>query len=53
MFQDNLDEFDSSREVVVNLIEEYKAAERADYITWGMQAPDSSIGSTAQETKAF
>jgi len=34
MFQDSLDEFDSSREVVQGLIDEYKAAERPDYITW-------------------
>ncbi len=37
MFSDNLDEFDSSREVVQGLIEEYRAAERADYVTWGVR----------------
>ena len=34
MFSDNLDEFDNSREVVQQLIDEYHAATRADYITW-------------------
>jgi hypothetical protein len=28
--------FLTSREVVTDLIEEYKAAEKADYVTWGM-----------------
>lgn len=36
IFEDSLEEFDSSREVVTDLIEEYKAAERADYVSWGM-----------------
>jgi tubulin gamma len=44
MFQDSLDEFDSSREVVQGLIDEYKAAERPDYISWGHQG---GIGSSA------
>jgi tubulin gamma len=35
IFADNLDEFDDSDEVVRNLIEEYAAAEKADYINWG------------------
>jgi tubulin gamma len=35
MFEDSLEEFDSSREVVTDLIEEYRAAERPDYVTWG------------------
>ncbi|KAJ1407851.1 hypothetical protein B484DRAFT_202038 [Ochromonadaceae sp. CCMP2298] len=35
MFEDGLEEFDSAREVVTDLIEEYKAAERPDYVTWG------------------
>lgn len=37
MFQDNLDELDSSREVVQQLVEEYMAATKPDYLTWGMQ----------------
>ena len=35
MFADGLDEFDHSREVVGDLIEEYRAAERPDYVNWG------------------
>ena len=34
MFADGLEEFDSAREVVTDLIEEYKAAERPDYVTF-------------------
>jgi tubulin gamma len=32
MFEHSLDEFDSSREVVADLIKEYEAAESADYV---------------------
>lgn len=32
MFQDNFDEFDDSKEVVENLISEYKATENANYL---------------------
>jgi len=35
MFSSNLDEFDSSREVVASLAEEYKASESLDYVNWG------------------
>ncbi len=34
MFRDNLDELDDSREVVQQLIDEYHAATKSDYITW-------------------
>jgi tubulin gamma len=34
MFESDLDEFDSAREVVTELIEEYRAAERPDYVNW-------------------
>jgi len=37
MFADNLDEMDSSREVVQSLVDEYTAATMPDYLTWGMQ----------------
>jgi len=37
IFQDNFDEFDNSLEVVNRLIEEYKAAEREDYVNWGLE----------------
>lgn len=36
-FEDNFDEFDSSSEVVTQLIEEYKAAGKDDYMSWGME----------------
>ena len=35
IFQDGLEEFDSAREVVSELIDEYQAAERPDYVSWG------------------
>ena len=35
LFQDGLGEFDDADEVVKGLIDEYSAAERADYIEWG------------------
>ena len=35
MFSDNLDEFDNARETVQQLVEEYKACEKPDYITYG------------------
>lgn len=38
LFSDNLDEFDNAKEVVVQLSEEYKAAEKEDYIKWGLLA---------------
>lgn len=37
MFKDNLDELDSSREVVQDLVDEYIAATRADYCSWGQK----------------
>ena len=36
LVQDNLDEMDESREVVQQLVDEYGAAGRADYLSWGM-----------------
>ena len=33
MFEHGLEEFDSSREVVVDMIKEYEAAEGADYVS--------------------
>jgi len=35
MFKDNLDEFNDSREVVQQLMDEYRAATRKDYINFG------------------
>jgi len=37
IFKDNLDEFDDSKQIVESLIEEYKAAEKPDYIDWGFE----------------
>lgn len=33
----NLSEFDESREIIENLVDEYKACESPDYIKWGME----------------
>lgn len=38
-FDGTLDEFDSSKEVVVDLIAEYKAAEREDYMSFASRDP--------------
>ncbi|XP_040187779.1 tubulin gamma-1 chain-like [Rana temporaria] len=35
MFKDNFDELDNSREIVQQLVDEYHAATRPDYISWG------------------
>jgi tubulin gamma len=45
MFDGRLDEFDESRQVVVDLIDEYKAAEKNDYMSFASQAPESSAAS--------
>lgn len=37
MFADSLDEFDDAREVIQSVIDEYAAAEREDYVTYGMR----------------
>jgi tubulin gamma len=37
VFQDSLDEFDQSREVVQSLVEEYRACEQPDYVNFGME----------------
>jgi tubulin gamma len=38
MFSDSLDEFDHSRETVQNLVDEYRACERHDYVNFGCEA---------------
>mmetsp|Transcript_19722 Transcript_19722/g.28144 ORF Transcript_19722/g.28144 Transcript_19722/m.28144 type:complete len:465 (-) Transcript_19722:342-1736(-) len=48
MFADGLEEFDSSREVVTDLIEEYKAAEQPDYVTWGGSVTTTQAGYSEQ-----
>ena len=37
MFAESLDEFEDSREVVLSLIDEYKACQKPDYINYGSQ----------------
>ena len=38
LVQDNdLSEFDESREIIESLVDEYKACESPDYIKWGME----------------
>jgi tubulin gamma len=37
IFKDNLDEFDASREVLQELVDEYAAATTPEYISWGSQ----------------
>ena len=41
LFKDNLDELDSSREIVQELIDEYQAATKLDYLHW---ADDETAG---------
>jgi len=47
MFEDNLREFDNSKETIQNLIEEYQAIAKPNYINWG-KAPPSSAPSFTQ-----
>jgi len=49
VFKDSLDELDNSREVVQQLIDEYHAATRQDYITWGTtsQIPQEAASASA------
>jgi hypothetical protein len=42
MFANSLDEFDDSEEVVKNLIEEYKNAEKQDFIDWNLEDYDDN-----------
>ncbi len=37
MFADSLEEMDESRRVVQGLVDEYQAATKPDYLSWGMQ----------------
>jgi tubulin gamma len=48
MFANDLDEFDDSKETVVALSEEYKAAENESYIRWG-EDPSGMGGGEIQE----
>ena len=42
MFSDSLDEMDNSRHVVQSLVDEYEAATKPDYLTWGRQSQQSN-----------
>lgn len=44
-FSENLNEFDEAREVVVDLIAEYEAAEKANYLN-----PDEGENATSAES---
>ena len=50
MFADGLEEFDSAREVVTELIDEYRAAERPDYVEWDGNSQGASTSSNATAT---
>ena len=50
MFQDSLDEFDHAREVVVDLMEEYRACERPDYVDYGMGTAAATLGGDTATT---
>jgi len=41
IFKENLDEFDASREVLQQLVDEYQAATTPEYISWGSQQSGS------------
>ncbi len=43
IFEENLDEFDDSAEVVKNLIQEYADAEKSNYITSGSNFDDQDM----------
>ena len=44
MFSDGLEEFDSSREVVQSLVDEYRAAEGSNYLQWGQEQGGGGTG---------
>jgi len=37
VFENNFDEFDDSKAVVESVVDEYKAAEKEDYVEWGFE----------------
>ena len=42
--QDNdLSEFDESRDIIESLVDEYKACESPDYIKWGMEVSTDNL----------
>ena len=42
MFADSLEEFDDAREVVMQLIDEYKACESPDYVNYGLETENKA-----------
>jgi len=50
MFEDNLREFDNSKETIQNLIEEYQAIAKPNYINWG-KPPASSFPSNFSQKR--
>jgi tubulin gamma len=49
MFADSLDEFDHARETVQNLVDEYRACERPDYVNFGC-TPTTAGATTSSVT---
>ncbi|KAE8699796.1 Tubulin gamma-2 chain [Hibiscus syriacus] len=39
----DLSEFDESRDIIESLVDEYKACESPDYIKWGVEDPEHSL----------
>ena len=52
MFADSLDEFDHARETVQNLVDEYRACERADYVNFGFSSSSSTTTTTTAAVMA-
>jgi len=48
MFTDNLDELDNSRQVVQELVNEYRAAARVDYLSWGEKSGQAQVSSSTR-----
>lgn len=46
MFADDLSAFDTAREVVQDLIDEYTAATKADYLQWGLRKAQQQTAPT-------
>ena len=44
MFEDGFEEFEDSYDTVTGLVEEYQAAERDDYLSWGGDAAGPALG---------
>lgn len=42
LFESDLSEFDSSKEVVQDLIDEYQAATTVDYLNWGTKSEEEA-----------